>query len=58
MIAFTVGAQLAALLMGELAESLGLRVAYATLVLASVAFVGCVWQLGRLHKRTLAGFPA
>ncbi|MDP2093032.1 MAG: hypothetical protein Q8K50_03955, partial [Hydrogenophaga sp.] len=54
MIAFTVGAQLAALLMGELAETQGLRVAYATLVLAAVAFVGCVWQLGRLRARALA----
>jgi hypothetical protein len=41
--------------MGELAETYGLRVAYATLVLAAVAFVGCVWQLGRL--RTLAMAP-
>lgn len=54
MIAFTVGAQLAALLMGELAEAYGLRVAYATLVVAAVAFVGCVWQLGRLQARALA----
>lgn len=54
MIAFAVGAQLAALLMGELAESWGLRVAYATLVLAAVAFVGCAWQLGRLRAHTLA----
>lgn len=51
MIAFTVGAQLAALLMGELADNLGLRVAYATLVLAALAFVGCVWQLARLTDR-------
>lgn len=57
MIAFTVGAQLAALLMGELAETFGLRVAYATLVLAAVAFVGCVWQLGRLRARALAALP-
>jgi len=51
MIAFTVGAQLAALLMGELAQSFGLRVAYATLVVAAAAFVVCVWQLGRWQAR-------
>jgi len=57
MIAFTLGAQLAALLMGELAETFGLRVAYATLVAAAAAFVLCVWQLGRWQARDRQGAP-
>ena len=47
MIAFTVGAQIAALFMGELAEQFGLRAAYAVLVAAAVGFVVCAWRLGR-----------
>ncbi|HEX5738912.1 MAG TPA: MFS transporter [Hydrogenophaga sp.] len=47
MLAFIVGAQLAALLMGALAGSLGLRAAYATQVVAAVAFVVCAWRLVR-----------
>ncbi len=47
MIAFTVGAQIAALLMGELAEHFGLRAAYAVLVAAALGFFGAAWVLGR-----------
>ena len=50
MIAFTVGAQIAALLMGELAEQFGLRVAYAVLVLAALAFFGAAWVLARQRR--------
>jgi predicted MFS family arabinose efflux permease len=39
MIVFSAGAQIAALLMGEIAEQLGLRAAYAVLVAAAVGFV-------------------
>lgn len=49
MISFTVGAQIAALLMGEMAEHFGLRVAYAVLVAAAVGFVGSAWVL--THKK-------
>lgn len=47
MIAFTIGAQIAALLMGELAENLGMRAAYAVLVAAALGFVACAWRLGK-----------
>ncbi len=47
MIAFTGGAQIAALLMGEIAEHAGLRAAYAVLVAAAVGFVVCAWRLGK-----------
>lgn len=47
MIAFTVGAQIAALGMGELAEHHGLRAAYAVLVMAALGFFGAAWMLGR-----------
>lgn len=47
MISFTGGAQIAALLMGEIAEHAGLRAAYAVLVLAAVGFVVCAWRLGK-----------
>jgi len=47
MIAITIGAQVAALLMGELAEHVGLRLAYAVLVAAAAAFARCAWRLGR-----------
>ena len=47
MIAFTVGAQIAALLMGELAEHFGLRAAYAVLVMAALGFFGSAWVLAR-----------
>ncbi len=47
MIAFAGGAQLAALVMGALADAWGLRVAYATLALAALAFVYCVRQVAR-----------
>lgn len=50
MIAFTVGAQIAALLMGELAEQFGLRVAYAVLVVAALAFSGAAWVLARQRR--------
>lgn len=49
MIAFAGGAQLAALVMGALADAWGLRVAYATLALAALAFVYCVRRVAR-HK--------
>lgn len=47
MISFTVGAQIAALLMGELAEHFGLRAAYAVLVAAALGFFGAAWVLAR-----------
>lgn len=47
MISFTVGAQIAALLMGELAEHFGLRAAYAVLVAAALSFFGAAWVLAR-----------
>lgn len=50
MIAIALGSQVAGVLMGGLAQWLGLRVAYGTLALASVAFVYCVWRLLR-HVR-------
>lgn len=45
MIVFSAGAQIAAVLMGEIAEQWGLRVAYAVLVAAAWAFVWCAWRL-------------
>jgi predicted MFS family arabinose efflux permease len=57
MISFTVGAQLAALLVGNLAGTFGLRAAYATLVVAGMAFVLCVWRLGRWQARARALLP-
>jgi predicted MFS family arabinose efflux permease len=50
MIAFTVGAQFAALLMGELAEHFGLRAAYAVLVVAALGFFGASWVLARQRR--------
>lgn len=47
MIVFSAGAQIAAVLMGELAEQVGLRLAYAVLVAAAAGFVLCAWRLGR-----------
>jgi hypothetical protein len=47
MISFTVGAQIAALLMGELAEQFGLRAAYAVLVMAALGFLGAARVLAR-----------
>ncbi|WP_168708589.1 MFS transporter [Hydrogenophaga sp. PAMC20947] len=47
MIAIALGSQVAGVLMGGLAQWLGLRVAYGTLALASAAFVYCVWRLVR-----------
>ena len=47
MISFTVGAQFAALLMGELAEHFGLRAAYAVLVVAALGFLGAARVLAR-----------
>lgn len=47
MIVFSAGAQIAAVLMGEMAEQWGLRAAYAVLVAAAAGFVVCAWQLGR-----------
>jgi fucose permease len=47
MIVFSAGAQIAALLMGELAEQLGLRAAYAVLVAAAFGFAACAWVLAR-----------
>lgn len=47
MISFTVGAQIAALLMGELADQFGLRAAYAVLVMAALGFFGAAWVLAR-----------
>ena len=47
MIVFSAGAQVAAVLMGQMAEQWGLRAAYAVLVSAAVGFVVCAWQLGR-----------
>lgn len=50
MISFTVGAQIAALLMGELAEHFGLRAAYAVLVAAALGFFGAAWVLARQRR--------
>lgn len=50
MISFTVGAQIAALLMGELAEHFGLRAAYAVLVAAALSFLGAAWVLARQRR--------
>ncbi|OOG81672.1 hypothetical protein B0E41_17130 [Hydrogenophaga sp. A37] len=47
MLSFTGGAQVAALFMGQLAESYGLRSAYAVLVVGALGFVVCAWRLGR-----------
>lgn len=47
MIVFSAGAQIAALLMGELAEHFGLRAAYAVLVGAAFGFAACAWVLAR-----------
>jgi predicted MFS family arabinose efflux permease len=47
MIVFSAGAQIAALLMGELAEQFGLRAAYAVLVAAAFGFAACAWVLAR-----------
>lgn len=47
MIAIALGSQVAGVLMGGLAQWLGLRVAYGTLALGSAAFVYCVWRLVR-----------
>jgi predicted MFS family arabinose efflux permease len=47
MIVFSAGAQIAALLMGELADQFGLRAAYAVLVVAAFGFVACAWVLAR-----------
>jgi hypothetical protein len=51
MIAFTVGSQLAALLLGYLAEGPGLRVAYGVLALGSVVLLVAVWRLNRWVAR-------
>lgn len=50
MISFTVGAQIAALLMGELAEHFGLRAAYAVLVAAALSFFCAAWVLARRRR--------
>lgn len=47
MIVFSAGAQIAAVLMGAIAEGAGLRAAYAVLVAAAVGFVVCAWRLGK-----------
>lgn len=47
MIVFSAGAQIAAVLMGEMAEQWGLRAAYAVLVVAALGFFGAAWVLGR-----------
>ncbi len=47
MIVFSAGAQIAAVLMGALAEQVGLRLAYAVLVAAAAGFALCAWRLGR-----------
>ena len=50
MIAIALGSQVAGVLMGGLAQWMGLRVAYGTLALGSAAFVYCVWRLAH-HVR-------
>jgi predicted MFS family arabinose efflux permease len=47
MIVFSAGAQIAAVLMGQMAEQWGLRAAYAVLVAAAAGFVVCAWRLGK-----------
>lgn len=47
MIVFSAGAQIAAVLMGALAEQWGLRMAYAVLVVAAAGFAVCAWRLAR-----------
>ena len=55
MIAIALGSQVAGVLMGGLAQWMGLRVAYGTLALGSAAFVYCVWRLVRHVRLTPAG---
>jgi fucose permease len=55
MIAIALGSQIAGVLMGGLAQWLGLRAAYGTLALASAAFVYCVWRLVRLLQTPAVG---
>ncbi len=59
MIAIALGSQVAGVLMGGLAQWMGLRVAYGTLALGSAAFVYCVWRLVRHVRLTPAelGIP-
>ncbi len=59
MIAIALGSQVAGVLMGGLAQWMGLRVAYGTLALGSAAFVYCVWRLVRHVRLTAveAGIP-
>jgi fucose permease len=51
MMAFTVGAQIAALLLGYLAEGPGLRLAYGVLAAGSVVLLLAVWRLNRWVAR-------
>jgi MFS family permease len=48
MISIALGSQVAGVLMGGLAQWLGLRTAYGTLAVASAALVYCVWRLCKL----------
>ena len=50
MIAIALGSQVAGVLMGGLAQWLGLRVAYGTLALASAALIYSVWRLVSLVR--------
>ncbi|MEY4884560.1 MAG: hypothetical protein RIS34_2414 [Pseudomonadota bacterium] len=50
MIGFTLGAQIAGAVLGFTADRLGIHAAYATLLLASLGFVGVAWQLGRAKQ--------
>lgn len=50
MIAIALGSQVAGVLMGGLAQWLGLRVAYGTLALASAALIYSVWRLVTLAR--------
>ena len=54
MIVFSAGAQIAAVLMGEMAEQWGLRAAYAVLVAAALGFVVCAWRLRRAAIASVA----
>ncbi len=50
-ISFTIGAQIAAVLMGEIGEVWSLRTSYAVLVVGAMVFALCAWRLGRRDLR-------
>lgn len=59
MITFTVGSQMAALLLGYLAETMGLRVVYGVLACGAMTLCVAVWYLVKYlsHIKTIADSP-